>query len=56
MLKVKNLLKLVTIKALIIGVFNYFVWECIYALTDRNFLNVKQAMENHIWMKEASVA
>lgn len=56
MLNVENLLKPMTIKALINIVHNYSIWEHLYTLLDRSLLNVKQVMENHICVEEASVS
>jgi hypothetical protein len=56
MLNVENLLKPMTIKALINIVHNYFIWEHLYTLPDWSLLNVKQVMENHICVEAASVS
>lgn len=55
MLHVKNLLKHITTKALINGVYNYFLWKMLYTLSEKNFLSIKHTMENYIWVEEDSM-
>jgi hypothetical protein len=54
MLKVENLIKSVAFKALISRVKEKALWKKLYALPDRRLLKVKQAMESHIQVEEAS--
>lgn len=54
MLKVENLIKSVAFKALISRVKEKALWKKLYALLDRRLLKVKQAMESHIQVEEAS--
>ena len=55
MFKVKKLIDLVALKALISGVKEHSLRKNLYALLDRSLLKVKQAMKNHIWVEEASM-
>jgi len=55
MLHVKNMLKHITIKALINGVYNYFLWKMLYTLSNKNFLSIKHTMENYIRVEEDSM-
>jgi hypothetical protein len=55
MFKVKKLIDLVALKALISGVREHSLRKNLYALLDRSLLKVKQAMKNHIWVEEASM-
>lgn len=55
MFKVKKLIDLVALKALISGVKEHSLWKNLYALLDRSLLKVKQAMENHIRVEEANI-
>lgn len=55
MLSMQNLLEPITIKALINEVNNYFLWERLYIVPDKNLLRIKHTMENHIRVEEASI-
>ena len=55
MLHVKNMLKHITIKALINGVYNYFLWKMLYTLSNKKFLSIKHTMENYIRVEEDSM-
>lgn len=55
MLKVKKLIEPMTFKAIISGVKKRSLWKELYALPKRILLKVKQAIENHIQVEEASV-
>jgi uncharacterized protein YjfI (DUF2170 family) len=52
MLKMKKLLELVALKALIRGVKQHALYKKLYALLDKSLLKVKQVMENHIRVEE----
>ena len=51
----KNMHKLISIKVLINGVYNYLLREYMYALPNTTQLSVKLAMVNNIKEKEASI-
>ena len=55
MLKMKKLLELVALKALIRGVKQHALYKKLYALLDKSLLKVKQVMENHIRVEEVSL-
>jgi hypothetical protein len=55
MLKVKKLIEPVAFKAIISGVKRRSLWKELYALPKKILLKVKQAIENHIQVEEASV-
>ena len=45
MLKVKGLLKSITMEALISGVYNYSLWEQLYSLLEKNSLTSQVSHE-----------
>ena len=52
----KNMHKLISIEALINGVYNYLLWEYMYALPNTTQLSVKLAMiNNNNMVKEANI-
>jgi hypothetical protein len=55
MLSMQNLLEPITTEALINEVYNYFLWERLYIVPEKNLLSIKNTMENYIRVKEASV-
>jgi len=55
MLKVEELFKLVALKALIRGVKEHVLLRKLYALLDRILLDIKQVMENYIWVEETNL-
>jgi len=55
MLKVKELIELVALKALISGVRECSQWKDLYALSERSFFKVKKVMKNHIQVKKANM-
>ncbi|KAL9398735.1 hypothetical protein Peur_007696 [Populus x canadensis] len=54
MLKLEDLIELIALEALSSGVREKHLWKELYALLDRKLLKVKEAMENHIRVKETS--
>ena len=54
MLKLKDLIELIALEALIRRVREKHLWKELYALLDRRLLKVKEAMENYIRVKETS--
>jgi hypothetical protein len=54
MLKLEELIELVTSKALINGVREHSLWKDLYALPDRSLLKVK-VIENHMWVEKTSI-
>jgi len=54
-LRTKDLLESITIKALINRVRNYFLWERLYIPPNKNLLSVKYLMKNYIRVEEASI-
>jgi hypothetical protein len=55
MLKVKKLLELVALEALIRGVREHAIQRKLYTLPDRSLLKVKQVMKNHIRVEDANL-
>jgi hypothetical protein len=55
MLKVKKLLELVALEALIRGVREHVIQRKLYTLPDRSLLKVKQVMKNHIRVEDANL-
>jgi hypothetical protein len=54
MLKLEELIELVTSKALINGVREHSLWKDLYALPDRSLLKVK-VIENHMWVEKTII-
>jgi hypothetical protein len=55
MLKVKKLLELVALEALIRGVREHAIQRKLYTLPDRSLLKMKQVMKNHIRVEDANL-
>jgi hypothetical protein len=51
MLKVKELIELVVLEALIRGVREHTLWRKLYVLLDKSLSKVNQFMKNHIRLK-----
>ena len=54
-LNMERLIEPIAIKVLINGVYNYFLWKRLYALSNWNLLDIKHTMKNYIRVEEASM-
>jgi hypothetical protein len=54
-LNMERLIEPIAIKVLINGVYNYFLWKRLYALSNWNLLDIKHTMKNYIRVEEASI-
>lgn len=55
MLSVLNLLEPIAIETFINKVYNYFLWEKLYTLYDKNIISIKHSMKNYISVEEVSM-
>jgi hypothetical protein len=51
----EKLIEHIITKVVINGVYNCMLWERLYTLNDKTRIDVKQVMQNHIQVEEASV-
>jgi len=51
----ERLFEPIATKPLISGVYNYSFWVKLYTIIDKDLLEVKHAIENHIRVEKASV-